>query len=138
MQDRIAELLQLRAGSYGKVRVEFGFRPLPEFDSRSADVALLSLERHRQAIEQDEVFGAPELIVEVLSPSNRAGEMDDKEAICLAHGCLSFWVVNAIRRTVKVTDVTRHVQWYAEGDSIALAPFADSSVAVSDIFAPLT
>ena len=118
MQDRMADLIRLHAGAYGKVRVEFGFRALPEYDSRSADVALLSRERHQQALDKNEVFGAPELVIEILSPSNRAGEMDDKEALCLAHGCLSFWLINPVRRTVKVTNPDRPVRWYAEGDTI--------------------
>ena len=85
---------------------------------------MISWERHREALKLNEFFGAPDLVIEILSPSNRAGEMDDKEAFCLSHGCQSFWIVNPVRRTVKVTDVTRHVQWFREGDQISLEPFA--------------
>jgi len=136
LQDRLAKLLKDRASRFGNVLVEYGFRGTPEYDSRSADVALLSEKRHKEALELDEVFGAPELIIEIISPSNRAGEMDDKEAFCLAHGCQSFWLINPVRRTVKVTDSTRHVQWYKEGDSISLAPFSAESITLDEIFAP--
>ncbi len=138
MQCRMGDLLRLHTGAYGKVLVKLGFRAVPEYESRSADVALLSFERHRQALDKNEVFGAPDLVIEVLSPSNRAGEMDDKEALCLAHGCLSFWLINPVRRTVKVTNPDRPVRWYAEGDTIPLAPFADTFITVAEIFAPLT
>lgn len=138
LQDRMFEILVRTAGSYGKVRVAFGFRGTPEYDSRSADVALLSRARHLAAIPLKEVFGAPELIIEIISPSNRAGEMDEKEDLCLSHGCLSFWIINPVRRTVKVTDATRHVQWFKDGDSIDLSPFASASISVNEIFAPLT
>ena len=135
-QRRIARLLEQQAGQFGDVMMEYGFRGTPEYDSRSADVALLSAQRYIEALELDEVFGAPELIVEVLSPSNRAGEMDEREVFCLTHGCQSFWLVNPVRRTVKVTDSSRHVQWYKEGDSIPLAPFSDRCITVDEIFAP--
>jgi len=136
LQHRIARLLEERAGQFGNVLVEYGFRGTPEYDSRSADIALLSETRHTEALELDEVFGAPDLMIEVLSPSNRAAEMDEREVFCLTHGCQSFWLVNPVRRTVKVTDSTRHVQWYKEGDSIPLAPFSDGCITVDEIFAP--
>lgn len=46
--------------------------------------------------------GAPDLAVEILSPSNRAGEMEDKVAGYLAAGCRLVWVVDPVRRTVTV------------------------------------
>ena len=137
LQGRIYDLLGARASAFGPAFMELGFRAAPEYDARRADVALLSADRARKALELDDVFGAPDLVIEVISPSNRAGEMDDKEALCLAHGCLSFWLINPVRRTVKVTNPDRPVRWYAEGDTISLAPFADSSITVAEIFAPL-
>jgi len=138
IQEKLRHLLGLKAAKFGYAFVECGFRGTPEYNSRIADVALLSRAHQQQAVELDEVFGAPALIVEVLSPSNRATEIDEKEDFCLSHGCLSFWIVNPVRRTVKVTDATRHVQWFKEGDSIDLSPFAAASISVNEIFAPLT
>lgn len=42
---------------------------------------------------------APDLAVEVLSPSNRAGEMEDKVRQYLAAGARLVWVVDPVRRT---------------------------------------
>jgi Uma2 family endonuclease len=61
-------------------------------------------------------MGAPELVIEVLSPSNTVHEINDKMAICMANGCRSFWTVDGKRNRVSVTkgDVTRH---YGVADS---------------------
>jgi Uma2 family endonuclease len=44
--------------------------------------------------------GAPELAVEILSPSNRRGEMHAKVADYLAAGSRLVWVVDSARTTV--------------------------------------
>ena len=138
IQEKLRHLLGLKAAKFGYAFVECGFRGTPEYNSRIADVALLSKEHQDQAMELDEVFGAPALIIKVLSPSNRAIEIDEKEDFCLSHGCQSFWLVDPTRRTVKVTNASHHVQWFKEGDTIDLAPFAADTVSVNEIFAPLT
>jgi len=35
-------------------------------------------------------MGAPDLVIEVLSPSNTVDKINDKMDICTANGCLSF------------------------------------------------
>jgi Uma2 family endonuclease len=62
------------------VDVEVAFRPLPEHELWAADVAYLSAERFRQADPEDNIRGAPDLVVEVLSPSNTVAEIYDKES----------------------------------------------------------
>lgn len=134
LRDHLRELIGHKLRAFGKAFINCGYRGTPEYDARSADIGVISWKRRRQALELNEFFGAPDLVIEVLSPSNGAGEMDDKEAFCLSHGCQSFWLVNPVRRTVKVTDATRHVQWFREGDRISLAPFAPGFVEVNQIF----
>src|SRR5262245_20352488 len=46
--------------------------------------------------------GAPDLAVEILSPSNRPGEIHGKVADYLAAGCKLVWVVDPKRRIVTV------------------------------------
>ena len=45
---------------------------------------------------------APDLAVEVLSPSNTIKEMDNKRAEYFASGCSLFWIVDPDDRTVTV------------------------------------
>ncbi len=134
-QKRIAALLEARTLAYGPVFVEFGFRATPEYDARRAAVALISHRRIQEARSKNEFFGAPDLVIEILSPSNRAAEMDDKESLCLGNGCQSFWTLNPARRSAKTMLADGHVRRYHSGEAIDLAPFGSGSIAVDDLFA---
>ena len=89
-----AAALRKRLRKIGRIRTELGFRTLPEYEAWRADISFLTMERHDQALQDNDVFGAPDLVVEVLSPSNTATEMDEKEAHFLSHGCREFWLIN--------------------------------------------
>lgn len=119
-------------GSY--VEIEMAFRPLPEHEFWIADVAYVSAERFRAADPEDNIRGAPDLVVEVLSPSNTAAEMLDKEQICLANGAREFWVADPDRRHVKVTTSEGGTKIYRCGDQIPLRLFGNCSLAVDSIF----
>ncbi len=133
------DLLRHHAEPKALVSIEVAFRPLPEHELWVADVAYLFSERFRQADPEDNITGAPDLVVEVLSPSNSAAEMYDKEQTCLANGSKEFWVVDPERRRVKVTtDEGRTMTWGA-GQEIPLALFGglfggDARLNVDDIF----
>jgi Uma2 family endonuclease len=43
---------------------------------------------------------APEICVEVLSPSNSTKEIDDKRCAYLAAGALEVWIVDPVGRTI--------------------------------------
>jgi len=77
---------------------------------READVGLTLTERANEVADDEYLMGAPDLVVEVLSPSNTVDEINDKMSICMANGCVSFWVVDPKRKRVSVTegDVTKH------------------------------
>lgn len=65
------------------------------------DVGFVSFERGRAHLRSSSPFpGAPDLAVEVLSPSNRPAEMHGKVADYLAAGCRLVWVVDPKRETV--------------------------------------
>jgi len=49
------------------------------------------------------LHGAPDLVIEILSPSNTVAEMYEREELCLENGAQEFWVVDIDRRGVKVT-----------------------------------
>ena len=77
-------------------------------------------------------MGAPELVIEVLSPSNTVHEINDKMSICMANGCQSFWTVDDKRKRVSVTegDVTRH---YGLSDSISCSLF-QAPIPIAEMF----
>jgi Uma2 family endonuclease len=78
-------------------------------------------------------MGVPELVIEVLSPSNTAAEMLDKKQICLENSAVEFWVVNPLRQQVEVTSREGRNAMYRIGQQIPL--FFGGSIAVDTIFA---
>ena len=135
-QHQIAEVLRRAVGNRGFVTLEFGFRALPEHEARRADVAFVTADRIRAAVGAAEFYGAPDLVIEVLSPSNSAAEMDDKEKLCFANGCREFWLVNDERKTVRVTPARSPVRWCGAGQTIR-SETLEASVAVDDLFGGL-
>ncbi len=75
-----------------------------------ADVGCVSRERYDAAGDDNYLMGAPELVIEVLSPSDTVDEVNDKMFICTANGCNCFWVVDPKPQLVSVTHgtITRH------------------------------
>jgi Uma2 family endonuclease len=132
IQDRVAALLRSRAGDRAYVTKEMSFRPAPEYEVWEADVGLALAERANEVADDEYLMGAPDLAVEVLSPSNTVDEITEKMSICMANGCLSFWVVDPKRKRVSVTegDVTNHYGVSASSPCSLLG----TSVRVEEIF----
>lgn len=133
IQDRLCQLLRELARDIGFVGIEIAFRPVPEHELRVADVAFVLKDRWQQIDPDDNLRGAPELVIEVLSPSNTATEIIDKEKLCLDNGCLEFWVVDPVRRLVKISTHDGITKTYQEGQEIPLRLFP-GTLAVKSIF----
>src|SRR5258708_7817454 len=82
----VSEILQRVNGKDGIAGIEFAFRPRPEHELWGADVAFVTKERYDAIDPEDNLAGSPEIVVEVLSPSNTAAEIMDKKTICLESG----------------------------------------------------
>jgi Uma2 family endonuclease len=120
IQRELRRRLEAAAGDTGVVDTEIGFRALPEQEYRVADVAFVSMARWEEIPRNGNLLGAPELVIEVLSPSNTVTEIFDKEQLCLEHGCIEFWVVDPIRSQVKVSTRDGHTLTYRQGQQIPL------------------
>jgi Uma2 family endonuclease len=134
IQHRLERLLAQAAGSMGVVTIEFPFRALPELELRAADVAFLNQERWDAVDPEDNLHGAPELVIEVLSPSNTAAEINDKERLCLENGAQEFWVVDPNLRQVKVSTPDGITTTFRATQEIPLRIFGSGSIQVDDIF----
>jgi Uma2 family endonuclease len=70
---------------------------------RKPDVVYVTLGRLPNCeIPDGDIFIAPDLVVEVLSPSNTGIEVDDKLEEYLAAGVALVWIVNPERKTIRV------------------------------------
>jgi Uma2 family endonuclease len=132
IQKRVLHLLEAAAGERMWVTLEMAFRPTPEYEVWQADVGCVAIERYQQTSDHEYIWGAPDLIVEVLSPGNTVDEMNDRQEIALQNGCRSFWLVDPKRRRVSITEgsLTRH---YGLSDVIESA-LLGAPIAVQDIF----
>jgi Uma2 family endonuclease len=132
IQQGLANLLTPMAHGKGFVTVEFPFRPQPECECWEADVGFVTKERWENT--QDYLAGAPELTIEVRSPSNTDAEILDRLEVCLSNGCVAFWVVDSKRRLVHVTGVDRKTVTYDCSMSVPLPEPLGGSIPVAAIF----
>ena len=78
---------------------------------------------------------APDLAIEVLSPSETASELEEKLHDYLVSGTSLIWVVDPVRRTVMTISSDAPVRWLEEGDTLEGGAVVQGfSCAVSEIF----
>jgi len=94
----------VRSRGLGVVLTEVGFLLARDPDTvRAPDVAFVRAARYDARKEASGFFpGAPDLTVEILSPSNRPGEIHAKVADYLAAGAPLVWVLDPERRAATV------------------------------------
>ncbi len=127
-------LLKPLAGAAGVVQMETAFRPTPEHEVWQADIACVSVERDAATADDEYLSGAPELVVEVLSPSNTMDEILERQGICLANGCVSFWTVDPKRQIVMVTTPDRRTVVFDRQSLVPLPEPLNGGIDVAQIF----
>jgi len=132
IQNRLQRLLQRFAGEHYVVHMEMAFRPTPEHEVWVADVGCVSVDRDDATAADDYLIGAPELVIEVLSPSNTVDEISDKMFICMSNGCNSFWIVDPKRQLVSVTQGAVTTHYGVQAMIVILSPAIE--VEVAEIF----
>lgn len=133
IQQRLLRLLMRAAGDAAEMGTEMGFRPLPEYEYWYADVGLLSKRRWDETPGKGNIQGSPDLVIEVLSPSNSVAEMQDRRKLCLETGSREFWIVNLDLKQVEVSTPDGRSITYKSGQEIPL--FLGGTLAVDQIFA---
>ena len=134
VQSRLRRLLESAAGEAGEVGTEMPFRALPEYEYRVADVAFLLRERWAKIPPNGNLAGAPDLVMEVLSPSNTRAALREKGKLCLAHGSREFWIVDIDRRQVEVSTPDGRTVTYKSGEPIPLFFAPGSTISADAIF----
>ena len=132
LQIRIADLLRPLLTEAGYVITELPFRAVPEYDLRAADDAFIARERW-DCVGDKDLSGAPELVVEVLSPFNTKPQLREYMALCLVNGCQEFWAVDRSSETVTVTGKEGRSVVYARNEEIPLH-IGRGAVSVNEIF----
>ncbi len=132
-QSRLVRLLRPLMEQLGAVEMEVPFRAVPEYDIRGVDVAFVSRERWEALDDDSDLQGSPEIVIEVLSPSNTKREMQEKAALYLTTGAQEFWIVDSKRRTIDVLWRSGERATYGVGDRVPLRLF-DAALEVALVF----
>lgn len=101
------------------VAAETGFKIESNPDTvRAADAAFVRAERVPAEKPRGFYPGAPDLAVEVLSPDDRASEVNDKIQQWLAAGCQVVWVIDPKTRSVTVYHGRRQAEVLRASDTL--------------------
>jgi Uma2 family endonuclease len=98
-------------------------------------VAAVSQERWDAIDADDNLHGAPELVIEVRPPSNSKAQRRELVALCLANGAIECWIVDPQKKSVTVIRGDGFPVVCLEGEDIALAAFGSDRLPVAEIFA---
>lgn len=104
---------------------------------RAPDIGFVSVQRLPIGERLDHFFeGAPDLVVEVVSPSDKANDVQAKALEWLGAGASLVWVVFPETRTVMVYAPNQGVKLIDENDRLSAAPVLPGfSIIVRDLFA---
>lgn len=134
LQCHIAQLLGTKLAGFGQAGIEFPYRTLSEFDLRAADLSVVRQERWQEMDDEDNLHGAPDLVIEVKSPSQTRGQLQELATLCLNTGAQEFWIVDPAKRTVTVIRRDRLPKLYAPGDNIPLDAFGAEPLDTASVF----
>ena len=84
------------------------------------------------------IQGAPDLIVEILSPSSSRRDWRDKRGLYAEHGVKEYWIVDPANHIVYVMllrdGVLEIKETYTEGDTVASTTLDGFSIGLNEIF----
>ena len=100
---------------------------------RQPDLSFVSRQRFANAIGSVLFEGAPELAVEVVSPSDSASDLNRKVKQYLAAGAREVWIAYPDTRTVHVHRSSR-IEVFKESDTLTSDLFPGWSVKIAEFF----
>ncbi len=110
---------------------------LSDTDVVQPDIMFISKER-QHIIGERNIQGAPDLVVEILSPSTARRDWGVKRELYAKHGVKEYWIADPANKIVWVMLLTNGVleiqQTCHPGDTIASSVLAGFNVKVDDIF----
>ena len=110
---------------------------LSDTDVVQPDILFVSNERAHIRT-PDNMRGAPDLVVEILSPSSASRDWSDKFELYSKHGVKEYWIIDPANRVVWLARLRggalEIAGTYGIGDTVSSTVLAGFSVKVDDIF----
>ena len=110
---------------------------LTDTDVVQPDLLFVSKER-LNIINDDNVRGAPDLVVEILSPSTAGRDRTIKRVLYAKHGVKEFWLVDTDARNITVMFLREHgyeiVGIYGEGQTLTSPTLEGFTLNLNEIF----
>jgi Uma2 family endonuclease len=103
------------------------------------DLIFIAKARAPKLVTRAAITGAPDLVLEIISPSTARADRKIKPQVYAKHGVAEFWLVDPEDQSVEVFvldgDTYRVAGIYLAGDVIKAGRFADAQIAIDSIFA---
>jgi Uma2 family endonuclease len=115
---------------------------LSKFSGVIPDLVFVSNDRRAEIASGDRITGAPDLMIEIVSPGTENERRDRvaKRQLYGRHGVREYWVVDPYQRTVEVYVLEGQTlklrATYSEADALASSVLPGFSCAVEEIFRP--
>ena len=108
-------------------------------DTNIVQPDLMFISNERMHIDTEaEVWGGPDLIVEILSPSTAARDRTVKQSLYARNGVKEYWLIDADERTIEVLLLgdqgLEPVATYGEGDTLVSPTLPGFTILVDDVF----
>ena len=113
---------------------------LSEHDTVQPDFVFISREREHLLSGGKNLQGAPDLAVEILSPSSAEQDRGKKRALYGQHGVTEYWLVDPIAQTITIHrqrgGVLAATHTFGRGQTLRSPLFAGLELHLDDIFQP--
>ena len=112
---------------------------LAEDEVYQPDIVFVSKGR-ADIVKERGIFGAPDLVVEIISPSTALYDTMDKREVYENHGIAEFWVVNPDERAIEIfvlkENVYKRHSYARKEGQVASAVIEGLTVNLKDVFEP--
>ena len=95
-------------------------------------------QEHRDIVTERNIWGAPDLVVKILSPTTAQRDRDVKRKLYAAHGVREFWIVSPEGQTVEVLELGetgyRRTGLYARDEKLHSPSFPELAIRLASVF----
>lgn len=127
----------VRRNRLGKVMVAPTDVLLSAHNVVQPDILFVSAER-LAIVEPANIKGAPDLVIEVLSPTTAVNDLNVKRQVYAEHGVLHYWIVDPIQRVVTahtlVGEAFEPVVEASQSERFSAPPFAELMIDLGEVW----